>query len=153
MHCSAVTLLDSASQVPLHVIHANGMQIPPGLPPERLSLRVVEHEQCCCYLAGRSHLAPLVAEMLQRIQAEVQRYERVITYWPSFGPSLEAAVCAALRTTTAAVSRQCGLLPVLDVSAICPRVAPQSCPCRHSVASIVHSNVDIVCMCYQLPDC
>ena len=54
--------------------------------------------------------------MLQRIQAEVTRYERVITYWPSFGPSLEAAVCAALRTTTAAVSRQCGLMPVLDVS-------------------------------------
>ena len=56
--------------------------------------------------------------MLQRIQAEVTRYERVITYWPSFGPSLEAAVCAALRTTTAAVSRQCGLMPVLDVSIV-----------------------------------
>lgn len=54
--------------------------------------------------------------MLQRIQAEVARYERVITYWPSFGPSLEAAVCAALRTTTAAVSRQCGLIPMIGVS-------------------------------------
>ena len=70
------------------------------------------------YSAGRSHLAPLVAEMLQRIQAEVARYERVVTYWPSFGPSLEGAVCAALRTTTAAVSRQCGLMPVLDVSTV-----------------------------------
>lgn len=54
--------------------------------------------------------------MLQRIQAEVARYERVISYWPSFGPSLEAAVCAALRTTTAAVSRQCGLIPMIGVS-------------------------------------
>ncbi|DBB16594.1 TPA: hypothetical protein ACH3X3_014851 [Trebouxia sp. C0006] len=62
---------------------------------------------------GKSHIAPLVGEMLQRIQAEVARYERVITYWPSFGPSLEAAVCAALRTTTAAVSRQCGLIPMI----------------------------------------
>ena len=53
--------------------------------------------------------------MLQRIQAEVARYERVITYWPTFGPSLEAAVCAALRTTTAAVSRQCGLIPMIGV--------------------------------------
>ena len=67
-------------------------------------------------LAGKSHIAPLVGEMLQRIQAEVARYERVITYWPSFGPSLEAAVCAALRTTTAAVSRQCGLIPMIGVS-------------------------------------
>lgn len=54
--------------------------------------------------------------MLQRIQGEVARYERVISYWPSFGPSLEAAVCAALRTTTAAVSRQCGLIPMIGVS-------------------------------------
>lgn len=66
-------------------------------------------------LAGKSHIAPLVGEMLQRIQAEVARYERVITYWPTFGPSLEAAVCAALRTTTAAVSRQCGLIPMIGV--------------------------------------
>ena len=69
--------------------------------------------------AGKSHIAPLVGEMLQRIQQEVTRYERVITYWPSFGPSLEAAVCAALRTTTAAVSRQCGLIPMIGVSAFC----------------------------------
>ncbi|KAL3142941.1 hypothetical protein ABBQ38_003227 [Trebouxia sp. C0009 RCD-2024] len=62
---------------------------------------------------GKSHIAPLVGEMLQRIQAEVARYERVISYWPSFGPSLEGAVCAALRTTTAAVSRQCGLIPMI----------------------------------------
>ncbi len=54
--------------------------------------------------------------MLQRIRGEVLRYERVITYWPTFGPSLEGAVCASLRATTAAVSRQCGLVPLAGVS-------------------------------------
>ena len=72
-------------------------------------------------------MAPLVAEMLQRIQAEVSRYERVITYWTTFGPSLEGAVCAALRTTTAAVSRQCGLMPMLDVSTSSPNSSLLSC--------------------------
>ena len=57
-------------------------------------------------------MAPLVDEMLQRISAEVGRYERVIAYWPVFGPQLEGAVCAALRETTAAVTRQCGLAQV-----------------------------------------
>jgi hypothetical protein len=55
----------------------------------------------------------LVEEMLQRIGSEVARYERVITYWPVFGPLLEGAVCASLRETTAAVTRQCGLAQVL----------------------------------------
>lgn len=73
--------------------------------------------------AGKSHIAPLVGEMLQRIQAEVARYERVISYWPSFGPSLEAAVCAALRTTTAAVSRQCGLIPMIGVGCLLPLIS------------------------------
>lgn len=72
----------------------------------------------CSFIAGKSHIAPLVGEMLQRIQGEVARYERVISYWPSFGPSLEGAVCAALRTTTAAVSRQCGLIPMIGVSSL-----------------------------------
>lgn len=57
-------------------------------------------------------MAPLVDEMLQRIAAEVARYERVITYWPVFGPALEGAVCASLRETTASVTRQCGLAQV-----------------------------------------
>ena len=65
--------------------------------------------------------------MLQRIQAEVARYERVISYWPSFGPSLEAAVCAALRTTTAAVSRQCGLIPMIGVSLCTLAMMPPLC--------------------------
>jgi len=61
---------------------------------------------------GRTFVAPLVDEMLQRISAEVARYERVINYWPMFGPTLEGAVCAALRETTASVTRQCGLAQV-----------------------------------------
>ncbi|CAK0784807.1 hypothetical protein CVIRNUC_008011 [Coccomyxa viridis] len=61
---------------------------------------------------GRTYVAPLVDEMLSRIEAEVRRYERVITYWRVFGPQLEGAVCASLRETTAAVTRQCGLAQV-----------------------------------------
>ncbi len=59
--------------------------------------------------AGKNHIAPLVEEMLDRLGREVERYERVVQYWPVFGPQLEGAACAALRDTTAAVSRQCGL--------------------------------------------
>lgn len=62
--------------------------------------------------AGRTFVAPLVEEMLARIGSEVGRYERVVTYWPVFGPLLEGAVCAALREATGAVSRQCGLAQV-----------------------------------------
>lgn len=90
---------------------------------------------CLPCTAGKSHIAPLVGEMLQRIQAEVARYERVISYWPSFGPSLEAAVCAALRTTTAAVSRQCGLIPMIGVGCLLP---PTSCfPCASHMGDTV----------------
>ena len=65
-----------------------------------------------CAKIGKSFVAPLVEEMLQRIGGEVARYERVITYWPVFGPLLEGAVCAALREATGAVTRQCGLAQV-----------------------------------------
>ncbi|CAL8462927.1 g2461 [Coccomyxa elongata] len=61
---------------------------------------------------GKSCVAPLVEEMLQRIGGEVARYERVIAYWHVFGPLLEGAVCASLRETTGAVTRQCGLSQV-----------------------------------------
>lgn len=54
-------------------------------------------------------VAPLVEEMLHRLDAEIMRYERVIQYWPVFGPLLEGAVCAVLRDATGAVARQCGL--------------------------------------------
>ena len=47
--------------------------------------------------------------MIDRLGREVNRYERVINYWPVFAPQLEGAACAALRDTTSAVSRQCGL--------------------------------------------
>lgn len=50
--------------------------------------------------------------MLQRVASEVGRYERVVAYWPIFGPLVEGAVCTALRETTAAVTRQCGLAQV-----------------------------------------
>ena len=53
-------------------------------------------------------VSPLVEEMLQRLDAEILRYERVIQYWPVFGPLLEGAVCAALREITTGVLRQCG---------------------------------------------
>ena len=74
--------------------------------------------------AGRTFVAPLVEEMLARIGSEVGRYERVVTYWPVFGPLLEGAVCAALREATGAVSRQCGLAQVCrppgrGVSVVC----------------------------------
>ena len=58
-------------------------------------------------------MAPLVEEMLQRLNSEVNRYDRVITFWHQFGPDLEAAVCTVLRETTAAVTRQCGLVAVV----------------------------------------
>lgn len=61
---------------------------------------------------GKNHIAPLVEEMLDRLGREVDRYERVVQYWPVFGPQLEGAACAAVRDTTAAVSRQCGLTQV-----------------------------------------
>lgn len=54
-------------------------------------------------------MSPLVEEMLQRLDAEILRYERVIQYWPVFGPLLEGAVCAALRETTSGVLHQCGV--------------------------------------------
>ena len=52
-------------------------------------------------------VSPLVSEMLQRLDAEILRYERVIQYWPVFGPLLEGAVCAVLRETTSGVCQQC----------------------------------------------
>ncbi len=63
-------------------------------------------------------MAPLVEEMLQRIGGEVARYERVIAYWHVFGPLLEGAVCASLRETTGAVTRQCGLSQVTTMGVL-----------------------------------
>ena len=64
------------------------------------------HNHAC---AGGMLVSPLVEEMLQRLDAEILRYERVIQYWPVFGPLLEGAVCAVLRETTSGVLHQCGI--------------------------------------------
>lgn len=56
-------------------------------------------------------MAPLLVDMLQNIQTEVQRYERLVNYWPVYAPMLEEAVCAVLHAATAAVTRQCGVMP------------------------------------------
>lgn len=63
-----------------------------------------------CPAAGKHRVAPLVEDMLSAIEGEMGRYERIITYWPVFGPDLEKCVTGALREATAAVSRQCGLV-------------------------------------------
>ena len=73
--------------------------------------RLERLKHSCCSI-GKSHSAPVVEEMIDRLSREVNRYERVITYWPVFAPQLEGAACAALRDTTSAVSRQCGLAHV-----------------------------------------
>ena len=83
--------------------------------------------------AGRTFVAPLVEEMLARIGSEVGRYERVVTYWPVFGPLLEGAVCAALREATGAVSRQCGLAQVRTTPGKNWHDGPQSDPRRWKV--------------------
>ncbi|KAL0048962.1 hypothetical protein WJX82_003343 [Trebouxia sp. C0006] len=60
---------------------------------------------------GHGIIAPLLIEMLQNIQTEIQRYERLVNYWPVYAPMLEEAVCAVLRAVTVAVTRQCGVMP------------------------------------------
>lgn len=61
-------------------------------------------------VAGKHRVAPLVEEMLSAIEGEMGRYERIITHWSVYGPDLEKCVTSALRDTTIAVSRQCGLI-------------------------------------------
>lgn len=87
--------------------------------------------------AGKTHLAPLVEEMLDRLGREVERYERVVSYWPVFAPQLEGAACAALRDTTAAVSRQCGLTQVVreDASRQPGYLRPGHAPYENGYAS------------------
>lgn len=60
--------------------------------------------------AGHGVIAPLLVEMLQNIQTELQRYERLVNYWPVYAPMLEETVCAVLRAVTVAVTRQCGVM-------------------------------------------
>lgn len=63
------------------------------------------------FLAGHGVTAPLLTEMLHNIQTEIQRYERLVNYWPVHAPLLEEAVCTVLRAVTVSITRQCGLLP------------------------------------------
>ncbi|KAL6780540.1 CGL46 [Auxenochlorella protothecoides x Auxenochlorella symbiontica] len=63
---------------------------------------------------GKRRVSPLVEEMTSASEREMARYERIITYWPMYGPDLERAVTGALRDATAAVSRQCGLVQTKD---------------------------------------
>jgi hypothetical protein len=55
---------------------------------------------------------PLVPAMLGKLEVELAMYQRILTYWPQFGPSLEYGICAALRDTISATARQCGLVQV-----------------------------------------
>ena len=63
-------------------------------------------------LAGKNKVAQLVEDMLSAVQSEMGRYQRIITYWPMYGPDLERAVTDALREATMGVSRQCGLVQI-----------------------------------------
>ncbi len=62
--------------------------------------------------AGKNKVAGLVEDMLNAVQSEMGRYQRIITYWPMYGPDLERAVTGALREATMGVSRQCGLVQI-----------------------------------------
>lgn len=61
---------------------------------------------------GKNKVAGLVEDMLNAVQSEMGRYQRIITYWPMYGPDLERAVTGALREATMGVSRQCGLVQI-----------------------------------------
>ena len=53
--------------------------------------------------------------MLHSIGTESQRFERIVNYWPVYAPQLEGAICTLLRAVTAAITRQCGLLPSMQL--------------------------------------
>ena len=61
---------------------------------------------------GKNKVAHLVEDMLNAVQSEMGRYQRIITYWPMYGPDLERCVTGALREATLGVSRQCGLVQI-----------------------------------------
>ena len=60
-------------------------------------------------------MLPLVPEMLEALQEEMAQFQRLVTYWPQFGPALESSMCTVLRDATGATSRLCGLIQVLPV--------------------------------------
>lgn len=61
-------------------------------------------------------MLPLVPSILEAMDGEMAQYQRLIVFWPQFGPLLEASMCAALRDTITATSRQCGLVQVISTS-------------------------------------
>ncbi|KAL4857276.1 hypothetical protein ACK3TF_002568 [Chlorella vulgaris] len=63
---------------------------------------------------GKNKVAHLVEDMLNAVQSEMARYQRIITYWPMYGADLERAVTGALREATMGVSRQCGLVQIKE---------------------------------------
>lgn len=64
------------------------------------------------FMRAAPAVLPLVPAMLGKLKAELGLYQRILTYWPQFGPGLEYGICAALRDTISATSRQCGLVQV-----------------------------------------
>lgn len=65
--------------------------------------------------------------MLHSIETELQRYERMVNYWPVYAPQLESAVCTVLRAVTVAVTRQCGLMPTACKPATSSGRTPARC--------------------------
>lgn len=61
---------------------------------------------------------PLVPSILEAMEGEMAQYQRLIVFWPQFGPLLEASMCAALRDTITATARQCGLVQVHAAAAV-----------------------------------
>ncbi|MEW5315758.1 MAG: hypothetical protein WDW38_007164 [Sanguina aurantia] len=52
-------------------------------------------------------VAPLVSAMIERANTELQLYERVVKYWPGFGPHLEGAMCRVVRAICVSLTRVC----------------------------------------------
>lgn len=58
----------------------------------------------------KHRVSPLIEDMLSKIEAEMQRYQRIVNHWPSHALQLEQALVFILRHAASAVSRQCGLV-------------------------------------------
>ena len=99
----------------------------------------LDSEQLSC-VTGHGVMAPLLVEMLQNIQTEVQRYERLVNYWPVYAPMLEEAVCAVLRAATAAVTRQCGVMPARRETRLAASYD------RSSAGYVTHAKMPVRCV-------
>jgi len=99
----------------------------------------LDSEQLSC-VTGHGVIAPLLIEMLQNMQTEIQRYERLVNYWPVYAPMLEEAVCAVLRAVTVAVTRQCGVMPARRETMLAASYN------RSSAAHVTHAAVPDICV-------